>query len=232
MCAQGQAGRKRMYNLPKTPITKDPESVPQDLSAQELIRKLGINACEYEPVSPSLGVAGAASSVRGSLVAGHGQFTASSAVIAEAFASEGTLQELAEFLRDGGQSRSHLNALLDAAREQGQAMLPLIRFLEEKSRRDPSFSALAESLRRASGLPDSAVGAELPQDLAPALAPREREVMERVAKGESNKEIAEALGLRVITVGKCLSRVYRKLGAKNRGEAVRKWLAPGPDGRA
>ncbi|MDR0440026.1 MAG: helix-turn-helix transcriptional regulator [Candidatus Accumulibacter sp.] len=58
----------------------------------------------------------------------------------------------------------------------------------------------------------------------PALAPREKETLLLAAQGMSNKQIAQRLDLRLITVGKTLSRVYCKLGSRNRAEAVRKFL--------
>jgi DNA-binding CsgD family transcriptional regulator len=93
---------------------------------------------------------------------------------------------------------------------------PLLRRLEEALRSLPP----AEADRRAP--PDAARSA------ASALAPREREVISLAAQGQRNEQIAEVLRLRVITVGKTLSRVYRKLGAQNRAEAVRLWLQNKP----
>jgi DNA-binding NarL/FixJ family response regulator len=52
------------------------------------------------------------------------------------------------------------------------------------------------------------------------VTPRERDVLERVAQGASDKEIAEALGLSRHTVVEHLSRVREKLGARNRAEVV------------
>ncbi|MHB8531870.1 MAG: response regulator transcription factor [Solirubrobacteraceae bacterium] len=57
---------------------------------------------------------------------------------------------------------------------------------------------------------------------ATPLSPREREVLELVAAGETNREIAAALHLSPHTVKDLTSSVYRKLGAKNRADAVRR----------
>jgi two-component system response regulator DesR len=54
----------------------------------------------------------------------------------------------------------------------------------------------------------------------PVLSEREREVLDRIAVGSTNKEIAEALYLSPYTVKEHTSAVYRKLGARNRAEAV------------
>jgi two-component system response regulator DesR len=54
----------------------------------------------------------------------------------------------------------------------------------------------------------------------PLLSEREREVLDRIAVGSTNKEIAEALYLSPYTVKEHTSALYRKLGARNRAEAV------------
>jgi len=64
-------------------------------------------------------------------------------------------------------------------------------------------------------------------DPAPApsglsLSSREREVLERVAGGATNREIAEALHLSPHTVKEHTSALYRKLDVRNRAEAVQR----------
>jgi two-component system response regulator DesR len=56
----------------------------------------------------------------------------------------------------------------------------------------------------------------------PPLTDREREVLEAVAGGATNREIAERLFLSPHTVKEHTSSLYRKLGARNRAEAVQK----------
>ncbi|WP_320669116.1 response regulator transcription factor [Patulibacter defluvii] len=56
----------------------------------------------------------------------------------------------------------------------------------------------------------------------PALTPREHEILRRAAKGESNAEIAEVVFLAPTTVKSYLQSALRKLGARNRVEAVSK----------
>jgi DNA-binding NarL/FixJ family response regulator len=53
-----------------------------------------------------------------------------------------------------------------------------------------------------------------------ALSPREREVLRLAASGLTNPEIAKQLGVGAETVKTMLSRVFAKLGVRNRTEAV------------
>jgi two-component system response regulator DesR len=55
---------------------------------------------------------------------------------------------------------------------------------------------------------------------APVLTAREREVLDLIAAGSTNKEIAQRLFLSPYTVKEHTSALYRKLGARNRAEAV------------
>src|SRR4051812_36274336 len=54
------------------------------------------------------------------------------------------------------------------------------------------------------------------------LSEREREVLSLMASGATNKEIAQRLFLSPHTVKEHTSSLYRKLGARNRAEAVRR----------
>jgi DNA-binding NarL/FixJ family response regulator len=54
----------------------------------------------------------------------------------------------------------------------------------------------------------------------PLLTEREREVLELIAAGETNAEIAKRLFLSPHTIKEHTSALYRKLGARNRAEAV------------
>jgi DNA-binding NarL/FixJ family response regulator len=60
-----------------------------------------------------------------------------------------------------------------------------------------------------------------------ALSPREREVLRRVAAGETNRAIAAELGVSGETVKTLLARTYAKLGARRRAEAVAAAIAQG-----
>lgn len=61
---------------------------------------------------------------------------------------------------------------------------------------------------------------ESPQ--GPPLSDREREVLELIARGSTNREIAAALFLSPHTIKEHTSSLYRKLSARNRAEAVQK----------
>ena len=54
------------------------------------------------------------------------------------------------------------------------------------------------------------------------LAPREREVLDLVAQGYANKEIADKLAISVTTVGWYLQEIYRKLHVRSRVQAINK----------
>ncbi len=64
-----------------------------------------------------------------------------------------------------------------------------------------------------------------PPQAAPSgvqLTSREREVLELVASGSTNREIAATLHLSPHTIKEHTSALYRKLGVRNRAEAVRR----------
>ncbi len=57
-------------------------------------------------------------------------------------------------------------------------------------------------------------------DVGPELTKREREILQRVASGERNKEIAVRLGISEPTVKSHLVAIYFKLGVDSRASAV------------
>jgi DNA-binding NarL/FixJ family response regulator len=54
----------------------------------------------------------------------------------------------------------------------------------------------------------------------PELTPREREILERIARGESNGAIATQFGLAPKTVGNHVSAIFAKLRVASRAEAI------------
>ena len=60
------------------------------------------------------------------------------------------------------------------------------------------------------------------------LSPRDVSILERVAQGASNKEIADQLSLTPKTVGWYLNGIYRKLHVQSRTQAVNKFYQTRP----
>jgi DNA-binding NarL/FixJ family response regulator len=77
-----------------------------------------------------------------------------------------------------------------------------------------SLRAAADGVPRFAGTHPRRPAGERP------LSPRERAVLQLVASGMTNPQIAEQLGLGPETVKTLLERVYDKLGAHRRAEAV------------
>jgi DNA-binding NarL/FixJ family response regulator len=55
---------------------------------------------------------------------------------------------------------------------------------------------------------------------APALTPRQRDILALIAQGRSNKEIAFALGIRERTVKFHVAALFARLGTSSRTEAL------------
>lgn len=128
---------------------------------------------------------------------------------------------LAAVLQLGGDSEQHpdeealLQELVSVLSRVGGDMTPLLCVLRTRADESPRLERLARML-------SEHLGREEQEGLP--LSSRERDVIELAAAGHSNSAIAEILQLQTVTVGKALTRAYRKLKAKNRGEAVSKWL--------
>jgi len=57
-----------------------------------------------------------------------------------------------------------------------------------------------------------------------SLSPREREILELLARGLMYKEIAESLSIRVVTVNTHVRRIYGKLHVRSRAQAVARYV--------
>jgi len=73
--------------------------------------------------------------------------------------------------------------------------------------------------------------ADAPARAVQALSSREAEVMALIAAGHTNGQIAASLVLTEKTVKNHVNRLYAKLGAGSRADAIARWTA-GHDGRA
>jgi DNA-binding NarL/FixJ family response regulator len=82
--------------------------------------------------------------------------------------------------------------------------------------------AVFDVLRRAPGAENDAR-----QEGLGALTAREREILNLLARGRSNRDIAEELFITNKTVKNHLSRIYEKIGVHSRAEAIALWLGVG-----
>jgi DNA-binding CsgD family transcriptional regulator len=65
---------------------------------------------------------------------------------------------------------------------------------------------------------------------APALSAREAEIMDLIAAGHTNGQIAAKLVLAEKTIKNHVNRIYGKLGAGSRADAIARWAAGHPRG--
>jgi DNA-binding NarL/FixJ family response regulator len=82
--------------------------------------------------------------------------------------------------------------------------------------------AVFDALRRAPGAEN-----DPRQEGLGALTAREREILNLLARGRSNRDIAEELFITNKTVKNHLSRIYEKIGVHSRAEAIALWLGVG-----
>jgi DNA-binding NarL/FixJ family response regulator len=66
---------------------------------------------------------------------------------------------------------------------------------------------------------------EVPAQAVQALSSREAEVMDLIAAGHTNGQIAASLVLTEKTVKNHVNRMYAKLGAGSRADAIARWTA-------
>ena len=71
----------------------------------------------------------------------------------------------------------------------------------------------------------------LPLDV-PSLTTRQKQILERIARGDADKQIAQQLGIATATVQKHVQVLLRRLRVRNRAEAVRYARAPKVDEHA
>ena len=64
-----------------------------------------------------------------------------------------------------------------------------------------------------------------PRGTGPRLTVRQRQVLDRLAGGASEKELADQLGLSIHTVHDHVKAVHRAFGVRSRGELLARWAA-------
>ena len=105
-------------------------------------------------------------------------------------------------------------------------MIPDSRFVQLESRnhilleQEPAWSRFLAEIRNFLG---EGVVEKVPQPAAnifPELTPQERLTLELIALGLDSKQIADRLVVTPKTVRNYTSRIYAKLGARNRGQAI------------
>jgi DNA-binding CsgD family transcriptional regulator/uncharacterized protein with PhoU and TrkA domain len=89
------------------------------------------------------------------------------------------------------------------------------------------MSARVGQLAAEADEPSSDVGAGVEPGLLDALTPREREVLQLMARGHTNLAIANALVVREGTVKYHVKNILRKLGATSRADAVARYVRAG-----
>jgi DNA-binding NarL/FixJ family response regulator len=111
-----------------------------------------------------------------------------------------------------------LRAALQSIRRGGALIDPLI------ARRILAHVALASGERHAPAAASTETPVETPVEAAPrqdtALSEREAEILQFVARGFSNREIAELTGLSRFTIEGYTKSIYRKLAVSSRTAAV------------
>ncbi len=96
----------------------------------------------------------------------------------------------------------------------GKALVNALRLVLAGGRYLPPEALLGNG---AAGEPVDRPAVETPIQL---FTPRERQVLDHLAEGHSNKEIARQLGLQEISVKVHLKKIFRKLNVSNRTQAA------------
>jgi two-component system nitrate/nitrite response regulator NarL len=87
----------------------------------------------------------------------------------------------------------------------------------------PALTAVVRELRDPSAALGDAAATGRDRATRPVLSRRELEVIELLVAGLSNADIADGLVLAEKTVRNHVTRIYRKLGVRNRRDATRLW---------
>ncbi len=96
----------------------------------------------------------------------------------------------------------------------------LVKAVEAVSRKQAFFTTRVTQMVSESNLREG-LGAVEAEDIGSRLTPREREIVQLLAEGKSNKEVASALNISVKTVETHRTNIMRKLRFHSVGELVR-----------
>jgi DNA-binding NarL/FixJ family response regulator len=99
-------------------------------------------------------------------------------------------------------------------------------FLSKTIQPEIFIAKLKELVAAPLRLPRSA-GLETPAGEMELLSERQKAVITELARGRSNKEIAQSLGIGAETVKTHVSEIIRRLNVRNRAEAIRRFMMPG-----
>jgi FixJ family two-component response regulator len=129
---------------------------------------------------------------------------------------------LAEFRRcHAGIPVIVLSAQADVPRVVRAMRLGAFDFLPKPHDPEELRQAIGWALQQAGAMQDSPSAAELIRQRLATLTPRERDVLQSVAHGCLNKQVASELGLALVTVKVHRASAMRKLGVKTAAELGR-----------
>jgi LuxR family maltose regulon positive regulatory protein len=134
------------------------------------------------------------------------------------------LAALAEAVRLG-EPEGYLRSFV----EEGEAMEKLLCKLREKQRKvgptpylDRVLAAFPKQSQKPASLSMRMVKQTPTQPLQESLSERELQVLQLIAEGASNQEIAQKLIIALDTVKRHVSHIFAKLGVQNRVQAVKR----------
>ncbi len=135
----------------------------------------------------------------------------------EALAERGEITPITAAMRTSLTS-DEAAAILEGLARKGYLRLQVEEGVEAYALREPDRRGLPGTAAEPVG--PGPEGGEAPQPLAEDLSERELEVLALLASGRTNSEIAKDLFVAAGTVKSHANNVYRKLGARNRAEAL------------